>query len=74
MDQPCPHTRKRTCVIFLEPNHEQLHPVAVITGVHCLLCGQEFEFAGVEGPGVILSADRRELRVTIVEGRRSMIQ
>lgn len=71
----CPHSRKRSTVIFLEPNHEQTHPVAVIT-VQCRDCGQPFEFNAVlrETWGLTLSHDKRELRVAITEGKRGTIQ
>jgi hypothetical protein len=66
MNAPCRHKRKRSTVIFLEPNHEQMLPVAVLR-VQCHECGQPFEFTGAPGAGMKLSADRRELRVTITE-------
>jgi hypothetical protein len=67
----CPHKRMRSVVVFLEP-----HPLrrAVIT-LQCHLCGTPFEFAGVvEGPGITLSADRKELRVAISEAVEGLVQ
>lgn len=70
----CPHKRKRSTVIFLEPNHEQTHPVAVIT-IQCHECGQPFEFVGyTDSPEMVISADRLALRVMIIEARKGRVQ
>jgi hypothetical protein len=70
----CQHKRMRAMVLFLEPTPDQDGRRAVLS-VQCHLCGQLFEFAGItDGPGVTLSADRRELRLAITEGRKGMVQ
>jgi hypothetical protein len=70
----CLHKRIRSIVLILEPNHEQKLRCAAVT-LQCHECGRPFEFAGIlEGPGVNLSADRRELRVDITEAQRWMVQ
>jgi len=38
--------------------------------LHVKDCGHPFQFVGVEGPGIKLSADRRELGLTISQFRR----
>jgi hypothetical protein len=44
---------------------------ASLCSVQCHECGQSFEFAGIfEGPGVKLSADRREWRGDITEAQK----
>ena len=58
MSKPCGKHRIRSIVIILEPNHEQKLRCAIVS-LQCQLCGPPFEFAGVEGPGVKLKADRR---------------
>jgi hypothetical protein len=68
----CKHKRMRSIVLFLEPTPDQELRRAVMT-IQCHLCGQPFEFAGVEGPGVTLSEDRRELRLTITEARKGLV-
>lgn len=60
-------------VLFLEPTEPGQLRRAVMT-VQCHLCGQPFEFVGVEGPGVTLSEDRRQLRLAITEARKGSIQ
>jgi hypothetical protein len=43
--------------------------------ISCEECGAPFEFVGVEGgSGVILSPDRRELRLAIAETAKGMVQ
>jgi hypothetical protein len=69
----CLHKRKRSTVVFLQPNHEQSLPVAVLT-IQCHECGQPFEFAGTPGAGMTLSENRRELRATITEARKGLVQ
>jgi hypothetical protein len=73
MSKPCAKHRIRSIVIILEPNHEQKLRCAFVS-LQCHLCGQPVEFAGVEGPGVKLSADRRELRLDIIEAQKWMVQ
>lgn len=71
---PCDHKRMRSIVVFLEPTEPGQLRRAVVA-LRCHQCGQPFEFAGVaEGPGITLSADRRELRVAITEAREGMVQ
>lgn len=67
---PCQHKRMRSVVVFLDPTEPGQLRHAVVT-LQCHECGAPFEFVGVvEGPGVTLSADRRELRVAIAEARK----
>jgi hypothetical protein len=74
MSKPCTKHRIRSIVIILEPNHEQKLRCICVT-LQCHECGQPFEFSGIfEGPGVKLSADRRELRVDITEAQKWMVQ
>jgi hypothetical protein len=74
MSKPCTKHRIRSIVIILEPNHEQSLRCACFV-LQCHECGQPFEFAGIlEGPGVRLSADRRELRVDITEASQWRVQ
>jgi hypothetical protein len=71
---PCQHKRMRSIVVFLEPTEPGQLRRAVVT-LQCHQCGAPFEFAGiVEGPGITLSDDRRELRVAITEARKGMVQ
>jgi len=70
----CAHKRIRSIVLFLESTPDQDLRRAVMT-IQCHLCGQPFEFVGIpEGPGLTLSADRRELRLAITESRQGMVQ
>lgn len=70
----CLHKRMRSVVVFLEPTFLNQLPVAVMT-ISCEECGAPFEFVGVEGgSGVILSPDRRELRLAITEAAKGMVQ
>jgi hypothetical protein len=70
----CPHKRMRSVVVFLDPTEPHQLRRAVIT-LQCHLCGTPFEFAGVvEGPGITLSADRKELRVAISEAVEGLVQ
>ena len=73
MSKPCAKHRIRSIVIIFEPNHEQKLRCAILS-LQCQLCGPPFEFAGVEGPGVKLKADRRELRLDITEAQKWMVQ
>jgi hypothetical protein len=73
MSKPCGKHRIRSIVIILEPNHEQKLRCAILS-LQCQLCGPPFEFAGVEGPGVKLKADRRGLRLDITEAQKWMVQ
>jgi hypothetical protein len=74
MPTSCKNKRMRSIVLFLEPTPDQEMRRAVMT-IQCHLCGQLFEFVGIpEGEGVTLSADRRELRVAITEGRKWRVQ
>jgi hypothetical protein len=67
MEEHCQHKHKRSSVTLLEPSSERWFLAAAIT-IQCETCGHQFEFAGIlEGPGVVLSADRRELQVAITE-------
>jgi hypothetical protein len=67
MENGCQHDRKRSVVIFGLSDSECRLPMAVLS-IRCHKCGQPFEFVGlIEGPGVTLSADRRELRLVITE-------
>jgi hypothetical protein len=71
---PCLHKRMRSIVVFLEPTDPGQLRRAVVT-LQCHQCGEPFEFAGVvEGPGITLSEDRRELRVAITEARGGRVQ
>lgn len=71
MEEPCHHKQQRSSVTFLEPSRERWFSAAAIT-IQCETCGLSFEFAGIiEGPGVVLSADRRELQVAITEATSS---
>jgi hypothetical protein len=59
----------RTVVVFLEPDEpNELRRLAI--SANCHDCGQPFEFVGVEGTGIKLSDDRRELGLTITEAKR----
>jgi hypothetical protein len=73
MNELCQHKRIRSIVLFLEPTERDRLRRAVIH-IQCHVCGQPFEFVGVEGPGVTLNADRRELRVDIAEASRWRVQ
>jgi len=55
-----------TTVVFLEPT-ERSEPRRLAITAMCEDCGHPFEFVGIEGPGARLSADRRELGLTITE-------
>ena len=75
MNDLCRHKRLRSVVLFLEPNHEQQFRAAVIS-IECRDCGLPFEFTAdiIDVPGLNISADRRELRVTIMEATRGLAQ
>lgn len=73
MSTTCQHKRMRSTVLFLDPTEPGQLRQAVMT-VQCHLCGQKFEFTGVEGPGVTLSEDRQELRLAITEVAKWGIQ
>jgi hypothetical protein len=73
MIEPCRHKRIRSIVLFIEPTEPNQLRRAVIH-IQCHVCGQPFEFVGVEGPGVTLSADRREMRVDISEASQWRVQ
>ena len=70
----CRHKRKRAIIIFLEPTDPDQLP-CVVMRIQCHECGLPFEFVGIQiGPNVILSADRRELRLSITEATQCRIQ
>lgn len=70
----CPHKRVRSVILYLEPTELNQLKQMVIT-LQCKECGHPFEFPGIqERSGVILSADRRELRLSVGPARQGMIQ
>lgn len=74
MKSHCRHDQKRSVVIFLEPIEEGQLPCMTVS-TRCEACGAPFEFVGIEtGPSVILSEDRRTLRLSIAEATKWRVQ
>ncbi len=74
MNQTCPHKRLRSVVVFPEPRHEQQFRAAVIS-IECRDCGQPFEFTAdiKDVPGLNISPDHQELRVTVTEATPGLV-
>lgn len=61
----CPHRRMRSIAVFLPDNGR---PACVALTVQCHQCGQPFEFVGIQSSETVLvSEDRREVRILILE-------
>lgn len=70
----CQHARMRSVTVFLEPTEVHQLSVAVVT-IRCEDCGADFEFVDIRSSEhVKISEDRRELRLSIVEASKGMVQ
>lgn len=75
MNSLCRHKRMRSTVVFLEPTEPDQLPCTVMR-IQCHECGRPFEFATdiIEAAGITVSADRRELRLSITEASQWRVQ
>lgn len=72
MEESCQHKRLRPVATFPDTDNGKAQRVALIR-IHCNDCDKPFEFVGIEGPGALISSDRRQLLLAISEARDGLI-